>query len=72
MYIECVHFHNDYNVNKMRVNLRYANSSSNPSVLESIENYLRENCTKFRRFTWLSVIVRTSSCTRRGLDMKIT
>ena len=41
MYIECVHFHNDYKVNKMRVNLRYANSSSNPSVLESIENYLR-------------------------------
>ena len=41
MYIECVHFHNDYNVNKMRVNLRYANSSSNPSVLESIENYPR-------------------------------
>ena len=38
MYIECAHFHNDYNVNKMRVNLRYANSSSNLSVLESIEN----------------------------------
>ena len=36
MYIECAHFHNDYNVNKMRVNLRYANSSSNPSPLRTI------------------------------------
>lgn len=49
---------------------------SNPfrTILASVthDDECTENCTKFRRFTWPSVIVRTSSCTRRGLNMKIT